>query len=122
MQYLLRKMQPITLYSMRTQVEPAARNAFRWHVSFFFSPVQFYPYMAYSNDFVLIVCFYSIAGLSEESIYHTRKFSHATVVMYFTETCLFLFPYFFLFNLLFQTLIFFSFFFFTKRRFILRIL
>lgn len=26
-------------------------------------------------NFVLTVCFYSIAGLSEESIYHTRKFS-----------------------------------------------
>lgn len=111
---LLRIMQPITLYSMRTQVESAARNALRWHVSFFLLLPQctfLLTYGIYSKNFVLIVCFYSITGLSEESIYHTRKFSHATiVVMYFAETYISPPSYFFLFKLLFPNSNFFLFF------------
>lgn len=74
-----------TLDLTGAQVEPAARNAFQWHVTFSAALLSFY--MVFLNDFVLTVCFYSIAGLSEESIYHTRKFSHiaATVVMYFND-------------------------------------
>lgn len=109
------------LYLTRTQVEPAARNAFR--MACLLSAALFSLH-GILNDFVLIVCFYSIAGLSEESIYHTRKFSlHATVVI--SYSLMFPPPHFLLFRLLLRTFYSFLslsfFFFFTERRFVLRI-
>lgn len=101
----------------RTQVEPAARNAFRWHASI---PPHFFSLHGIWMNFVLIVCFYSIAGLSEESIYHTRKFSlHANCcyVVFFTDFSLFP-PRFLLSRLLLRTLVFPFLFFFTERRFV----